>query len=108
MIKFYFFNFIYFLIQFSIFLIKIICLLIAIAYFTIAERKIMAVIQRRVGPNIEGGNFGLLQPLADGLKLIIKELIIPNNSNILLFFIAPSLVFILSNKYTINLRFYKY
>lgn len=55
---------------------KIICLLIAIAYFTLAERKIMAAVQRRVGPNVVGP-FGLLQPLADGLKLAGKELAVP-------------------------------
>lgn len=57
-------------------LLKVICLLIAIAYFTLAERKIMAAVQRRVGPNVVGP-FGLLQPLADGLKLAGKELAIP-------------------------------
>jgi len=70
-------------------------LLIAIAYFTLAERKIMAAIQRRYGPNVVGF-VGLLQPLADGLKLILKETIIPSNSNKLLFNIAPILTFFLS------------
>lgn len=56
--------------------LKVICLLVAIAYFTLAERKIMAAVQRRVGPNVVGP-FGLLQPLADGLKLAGKELAIP-------------------------------
>jgi NADH:ubiquinone oxidoreductase subunit H len=56
--------------------LKIVCLLVAIAYFTLAERKIMAAVQRRVGPNVVGP-FGLLQPLADGLKLAGKELAIP-------------------------------
>src|ERR1700677_665713 len=72
-----------------IFLIKIICILISVAYFTIAERKIMAAIQRRRGPNVEGGIFGILQPLADGLKLFLKEIIIPNRANIILYFLAP-------------------
>lgn len=57
-------------------IVKIVCLLVAIAYFTLAERKIMAAVQRRVGPNVVGP-FGLLQPLADGLKLAGKELAIP-------------------------------
>jgi hypothetical protein len=57
-------------------ILKVVCLLIAIAYFTLAERKIMAAVQRRVGPNVVGP-FGLLQPLADGLKLAGKELAIP-------------------------------
>ena len=47
-------------------------LLIAVAYFTLAERKIMGAIQRRRGPNVVGV-FGLLQPLADGLKLLLKD-----------------------------------
>ena len=56
--------------------VKVVCLLVAIAYFTLAERKIMAAVQRRVGPNVVGP-FGLLQPLADGLKLAGKELAVP-------------------------------
>jgi NADH-quinone oxidoreductase subunit H len=77
-------------------LMKIICILIAVAYFTIAERKVMASIQRRMGPNVEGGPFGILQPLADGLKLFIKELIIPGRANIFIFILAPILIFMLS------------
>jgi NADH-quinone oxidoreductase subunit H len=70
-------------------------LLISVAYFTIAERKIMGIIQRRKGPNVIGF-LGLLQPLADGLKLFVKETILPSNSNIVLFLIAPMLTFVLS------------
>ena len=70
-------------------------LLIAVAYFTIAERRIMGAIQRRRGPNVVG-YIGLLQPLADGLKLFVKETTLPNNSNLSLFLLAPSLSFILS------------
>jgi NADH-quinone oxidoreductase subunit H len=70
-------------------------LLISVAYFTIAERKIMGIIQRRKGPNVIGF-LGLLQPLADGLKLFAKETILPSNSNIIVFLIAPMLTFILS------------
>jgi len=73
----------------------IIPLLLSVAYFTIAERKIMGSIQRRKGPNVIGF-LGLLQPLADGLKLFSKETILPSNSNIFLFLIAPVLTFILS------------
>ena len=79
-----------------IYIIKIICILIAVAYFTIAERKIMASIQRRRGPNVEGGIFGILQPLADGFKLFLKELIIPGRANIFVYFFAPILIFTLS------------
>jgi NADH-quinone oxidoreductase subunit H len=73
----------------------VIPLLISVAYFTIAERKIMGAIQRRRGPNIVGF-MGLLQPLADGLKLFTKETTLPTNANISIFLFAPSLIFILS------------
>jgi len=73
----------------------IIPLLIAVAYFTLAERKIMGSIQRRKGPNVIG-YLGLLQPLADGLKLFTKETILPSNANLVIFLIAPMLTFILS------------
>lgn len=77
------------------FLIIIIFLLISVAYFTLAERKIMATIQRRLGPNVVGF-LGLLQPLADGLKLFIKEIILPKNCDLILFILAPLFTFLLS------------
>jgi len=49
-----------------------------------------------IGPNVEGGPFGILQPLADGLKLFIKELVIPGRANIFIYFLAPILIFTLS------------
>ena len=70
-------------------------LLISVAYFTIAERKIMGSIQRRKGPNFIGF-IGLLQPLADGLKLFIKETTLPTTANTFIFLISPALSFILS------------
>jgi len=70
-------------------------LLISVAYFTLAERKIMAAIQRRRGPNVIG-YMGLLQPLADGLKLFVKETILPTNANTVLFIFAPIITFVLS------------
>jgi len=73
----------------------VIPLLIAVAYFTIAERKIMGSIQRRKGPNVIGF-LGLFQPLADGLKLFVKETILPSNSSTILFLFAPILTFVLS------------
>jgi len=85
-------NVIYFLIKILIIVVPV---LIAVAYFTLAERKIMGSIQRRKGPNVIGF-LGLLQPLADGLKLLVKETIIPSNSNLVLFFLAPILAFSLS------------
>ena len=73
----------------------IVPLLIAVAFFTVAERKIMGIIQRRRGPNVIG-YLGLLQALADGLKLFVKETTLPSNSNIVIFLIAPVLCFLLS------------
>jgi len=76
-------------------LLRIIFILIGVAYFTLAERKIMAAVQRRRGPNIVG-LFGLLQPLADGLKLLCKEMVIPSKSNTIVFLVAPLAIIILS------------
>jgi len=70
-------------------------LLISVAYFTLVERKVMGSIQRRRGPNVIG-YLGLLQPLADGLKLFVKETILPTAINTSLFLIAPMLTFLLS------------
>jgi NADH-quinone oxidoreductase subunit H len=76
-------------------LIIIVPMLIAVAYFTLAERKVIASIQRRRGPNVVG-IWGLLQPLADGLKLLVKESIFPSNSNVIIFILAPVITFLLS------------
>jgi len=76
-------------------LMIIIPLLISVAYFTLAERKILGAIQRRRGPNVVGV-FGLLQPLSDGFKLLVKELILPSSSNKLIFIISPLLTFFIS------------
>nr|WQF69690.1 NADH dehydrogenase subunit 1 [Ceramothamnion sp.] len=73
----------------------IVPLLIAIAYMTLAERKVMAAIQRRKGPNIVG-IFGLLQPLADGLKLFVKETVLPSSANLNIFILSPILTFLLA------------
>src|ERR1700745_457823 len=70
-------------------------LLIAVAYLTYAERKVLAAMQLRRGPNVVGP-FGLLQPFADGLKLLYKETVIPSGANRVVFVIAPMLTFILS------------
>lgn len=86
----------FFLLVFLIkFLIIVIPLLISVAYFTLAERKILGAIQRRRGPNVVGA-YGLLQPLADGLKLFVKEAIIPSSSNKLIFIISPLITFVIS------------
>src|SRR6187455_324058 len=64
--------------------------LIVAMYSTYAERKVAAFLQDRIGPN-RAGPFGIFQPLADGLKFIMKEEIIPNVSNKLLFVLGPSI-----------------
>ena len=76
-------------------LLIVVPLLISVAYFTLAERKVIASIQRRRGPSVVG-IWGLLQPLADGLKLLVKETVLPSNANTILFIIAPILTFLLS------------
>jgi len=73
-------------------LLFVIPLLIAVAYFTLAERKIMASMQQRRGPNVVGF-FGLLQPLADGLKLLVKETVLPSSANTVLFILSPIFTF---------------
>jgi len=67
-------------------------MLLSVAYFTHIERKVMGTIQRRQGPNVVGV-YGLLQPLTDGFKLLIKEIIIPSNSNIIIYLVTPVLTF---------------
>ena len=66
-----------------------------ISYFTLAERKVMGAIQRRRGPNVVGA-YGLLQPLADGVKLVLKETILPSSSDKIVFVLAPIITFVLS------------
>jgi len=68
----------------------VIPLMLAVAYLTYAERRVMGYMQRRRGPN-RVGPYGLLQPIADGLKLLTKEVILPTNANRLLFLLAPIL-----------------
>jgi len=67
--------------------------LLAVAYTTVAERKTMASMQRRLGPNIVG-YYGLLQAFADALKLLLKEYVAPTQSNIILFFVGPVITLI--------------
>jgi len=73
----------------------IVPLLISVAYFTLAERKILGAIQRRMGPNVIGV-YGLLQPLSDGFKLFVKETVLPSSANKFIFVISPILTFVVS------------
>ena len=72
---------------FQMFLI-VVPLLLAVAYVTYAERKVIGAMQLRQGP-MTVGPFGLLQPLADGLKLFVKETIVPTGANKVVFLMAP-------------------
>src|SRR5882757_10046558 len=67
-------------------------LLVAVAYMTYVDRKVWASIQLRRGPNVVGP-FGLWQPFADGLKLLLKETIVPSSANAVLFILAPMITF---------------
>ena len=86
-------------ITFFMIMLKIIALvvplLVIVAFLTYAERKVIASVQLRKGPNVVGP-FGLLQPLADGLKLFSKETIFPTVSNKIVFLLAPMIAFSLS------------
>src|ERR1044071_2645385 len=76
-------------------LVITVVLLLSVAYFTYWERKVLAWVQLRKGPNVVGP-FGLLQPIADGLKLLMKETVIPSGANRLVFIAAPILTFTLA------------
>jgi NADH-quinone oxidoreductase subunit H len=71
-------------------LVVVVPIMLSVAYLTLAERKVIGYMQIRIGPN-RVGPYGLIQPLADGVKLLFKEIIIPSGSNKSLFILAPIL-----------------
>ena len=75
-------------------LITFLSVILSIAFYTVAERKVLASIQRRKGPNVTGF-WGTLQAIADGLKLVLKEVVIPVRANWILFLAAPSITFLI-------------
>jgi NADH-quinone oxidoreductase subunit H len=77
------------------FLPIILPVILSIAFLTLYERKVLGAIQRRRGPNVVG-LFGFFQAFADGVKLILKETIIPSSSNFIIFILSPILIFTLS------------
>ena len=73
-------------------------ILLAVALLTLLERKVIGYMQFRKGPNLVGP-LGVLQPIADGLKLFIKERLKPSNASPVLFFVSPGLFFFIALRY---------
>ena len=82
----------FFIVTIIAFVALILPLLLAVAFFTLYERQLLAALQRRQGPNIVGF-YGFFQPIADGLKLLIKESILPKRANFLIFILSPIFTF---------------
>ena len=76
-------------------LLVVVPVLLTVAYVTVAERKTMASMQRRLGPNVVG-YYGLLQAFADALKLLLKEYVSPTQANLILFFLGPIITLVFS------------
>jgi len=92
LISFVMLNVLYSLIEVLIVLVPI---LLSVAFMTIIERKVLAAMQRRVGPNTVG-YYGVLQPFADALKLVIKETVVPTQSTTSIFYLAPVVTLVFS------------
>src|ERR1700712_3116558 len=97
MFKFMHYYMLYFTIITSILEVLVITIpmLLVVAYVTVAERKTMASMQRRLGPNVIG-YYGLLQAFADALKLLLKEYVSPTQANFILFFLGPIITLVFS------------
>ena len=110
---FFFFSFLlkFFIFFFSFVFFKnfflMIFVLLSVAFFTLFERKLLASMQRRRGPNMIGF-YGLFQAIADGFKLLSKESVIPFSSNIFFFILSPSITFILALFSWAVIPFYEY
>jgi NADH-ubiquinone oxidoreductase chain 1 len=83
------------MLQFIELLLLFVSTLLAIAFLTVAERKTLGYMQRRVGPNAVGF-YGILMAIADAAKLLLKEIIIPTHADRLIFFISPIIALISS------------
>ena len=97
-------NNILFIKNFLLILLTLVPVIMSVAFFTILERKVMASVQRRKGPS-NVGFYGLLQPFADGLKLLLKEVSIPFKSNFFFFLLSPFFSFFISLMCWISIPF---
>jgi NADH-quinone oxidoreductase subunit H len=96
-LKFVFINIVLYVLDLSLLkaLPIILPILLAVAFFTVFERKVLASMQRRRGPNVVG-IYGLLQAIADAVKLLSKETLVPASSNLYIFLISPIFTFFIS------------